>query len=101
MTHLNAQLLDRAAGAAKAMNTQTQEMLNTVGSFHLVEAEHYAVIWKVRIAWPKHGIVNGRVLRVWPSGLDLEASASGEPGERCWMRYIISTASSSAPRIGR
>ncbi len=85
MTRNNAQLVERSAVAAKAMSGQTRNLLQTVGKFKLLRAARYPVEWKARIAWPKHGIVNGLITNLSPGGMFLEAAAQADVGDRLLM----------------
>lgn len=85
MTRNNAQLVERGAVAARAMSMQTRNLLETVGKFKLARAARFDVSWKARIAWPRHGIVNGKVTNVSIAGMFLEAAAEAALGDRLQM----------------
>jgi hypothetical protein len=71
------------------MSGQTQDLLATVGQFRLQRAARFEVDWKVRLAWPKRGIVNGKVTTVSTGGLFMVAAAQGAAGERLQMNLKL------------
>jgi methyl-accepting chemotaxis protein len=80
ITRHNAQLVERGAIATRAMNGQTRELLETVGQFRLQRNARFEVQWKVRLALPKHGIVNAAITNVSSGGMYLEAGTQGPIG---------------------
>jgi PilZ domain len=48
------------------------------------------VLWKARIAWPGHGIVDGRVRNISKSGILLETSVTANTGELLLVEFEAS-----------